>query len=86
MEAGEGRGRVTVLPSWQPSQAMTSDQIIEKLGPWLAKHCRLAWRPVVEDGDGPPAASKFSGTPWIGPDAPWPDCGQRRVDVLEERT
>ena len=29
----------------------------------------------MEDGDGPATASKFCGTPWIGPDAPWPDCG-----------
>lgn len=54
---------------------MTTDQIIEKLEPWLAKQRRPAWKPVVEDGDYPPTASKFCGTPWIGPDAPWPDCG-----------
>jgi hypothetical protein len=54
---------------------MTTDQIIEKLGPWLAKHRRPAWRPVVEEGDGPTTVSKFCGTPWIGPDAPWPGCG-----------
>jgi uncharacterized protein YwqG len=54
---------------------MTNDQIIAKLEPWLTKHRRPAWTPVVEDGDGPPTASKFCGSPWIGPDAPWPDCG-----------
>jgi uncharacterized protein YwqG len=54
---------------------MTTDQIIEKLKPWLARHLRPAWRPVTEDGDGPPTASKFCGTAWTGPDAPWPGCG-----------
>src|SRR5207302_1576252 len=48
---------------------------LEKLEPWLARHRRPAWHPVVENGDGPPTASKFSGTPWLGPDAPWPACG-----------
>jgi hypothetical protein len=54
---------------------MTTEEIIKKLEPWLAKHRSPAWRPVVEDGDGPATASKFCGTPWIGPDAPCPDCG-----------
>jgi uncharacterized protein YwqG len=54
---------------------MTTDEIIKKLEPWLAKHRRPAWKPVVEDGDGPATVSKFCGIPWISPDAPWPDCG-----------
>jgi uncharacterized protein YwqG len=54
---------------------MTTEEIVKKLEPWLAKHRRPAWKPVVEDGDGPATASKFSGTPWVGPDAPWPGCG-----------
>jgi hypothetical protein len=54
---------------------MTTDQIVEKLAPWLARHRRPAWKPVVEDGDGPAAASKFCGTAWVGPHAPWPECG-----------
>jgi uncharacterized protein YwqG len=54
---------------------MTAEEIVEKLEPWVARHRRPAWRPVVEDGDGPPTASKFCGTPWVGPEAPWPDCG-----------
>jgi hypothetical protein len=53
---------------------MTAKQIIETLEPWLAKHRRPAWKPVVVDGDGPPMASKFCGIPWIGPDAAWPNC------------
>jgi hypothetical protein len=54
---------------------MTTDEIVKKLEPWRAGHRRPAWKPVVEDGDGPPTASKFCGTPWTGPDAPRPDCG-----------
>jgi hypothetical protein len=54
---------------------MTTDEIIKKLEPWLAMHRRPAWKPVVEDGDGPTTGSKFCGTPWIGPNDPWPNCG-----------
>jgi hypothetical protein len=54
---------------------MTTEEIVRKLEPWLARHRRPAWRPVVEDGDGPATVSKFCGTPWVGPDAPWPACG-----------
>jgi uncharacterized protein YwqG len=54
---------------------MNSPEIARALQPWLDKHRRPAWKPIVEAGDGPPTASKFCGTPWIGPDAPWPECG-----------
>src|SRR5947209_13642785 len=57
------------------SSSMTADEIVKKLEPWLARHRRPAWKPVVEDGDGPVTGSKFCGTPWIGPNTPWPDCG-----------
>ncbi len=55
---------------------MKVDEIVERLGLWLAKQRRRAWKPIVEEGDGPPTVSKFCGTPWIGRDAPWPECGQ----------
>jgi hypothetical protein len=54
---------------------MQRDEIIKKLEPWLARNRRPAWKPVAEPGDGPHTASKFCGTPWTGPDAPWPNCG-----------
>jgi uncharacterized protein YwqG len=54
---------------------MTAEEIVRKLGPWLAKQRRPAWKPIVEEGDGPATVSKFCGTPWIGPDASWPECG-----------
>jgi hypothetical protein len=31
---------------------MRAEEIVEKLEPWLARHRRPAWRPVVEEGDG----------------------------------
>jgi uncharacterized protein YwqG len=55
---------------------MTGDRIAAQLEPWLAKHRRPAWKPVLQDGDGPATVSKFSGLPWIGENDPWPDCGQ----------
>jgi uncharacterized protein YwqG len=60
---------------------MRTEEIIQKLEPWRAKHRRPAWKPVVEESDGPPAASKFCGTPWIGPDAPWPECGHCQMPL-----
>jgi len=54
---------------------MTSEEIRAALAPWLARGRRSAWKPVVEDGEGPSAGSKFCGVPWIGPDDPWPKCG-----------
>jgi Domain of unknown function (DUF1963) len=54
---------------------MTTEEIVRALEPWRARHRRPAWKPIVEEGDGPVTGSKFCGTPWIGPDAPWPACG-----------
>jgi uncharacterized protein YwqG len=54
---------------------MRTEEVVKKLEPWLAKHRRPAWKPVVENGGGPVTGSKFCGTPWIGKDVPWPDCG-----------
>jgi uncharacterized protein YwqG len=55
---------------------MDTPGIVRSLEPWLAKHRRPAWKPVVRAGDGLPTASKFSGTPWIAPESPWPKCGE----------
>src|SRR6516164_8055573 len=54
---------------------MQAEEIVKKLEPWLARQRRLAWKPIVEKGDGPATGSKFCGVPWIAPDAPWPECG-----------
>lgn len=58
---------------------MMSNRIIENLEPWLEKHRRPAWKPVVEDGDGSCTASRFCGTLWIGPDAAWLSCGALKL-------
>lgn len=55
---------------------MNTEELVKMLEPWLAKHRRPSWKPVVQEGDGPATVSKFSGVPWIGNDAPWPACGQ----------
>lgn len=40
----------------------------------LASYRRTSWKPIVEDGDGPVDASKFSGKPWLSKDMEWPVC------------
>jgi hypothetical protein len=40
---------------------VTTDEIIKKLEPWLTKHRRPAWKPVVEDGDGLQRRRSFPG-------------------------
>ena len=35
---------------------------------------RTCWIPQVEDGDGSPLDSKFSGIPYLAPDERWPIC------------
>lgn len=57
---------------------MKAQEIVSVLGPWFSKVRRSGWKPVVEEGDGPPTASKFCGLPWIGPEASWPRCGHCR--------
>jgi uncharacterized protein YwqG len=54
---------------------MTPKEVVIALEPWLAKQSRPAWKPIVEQGDGAAIVSKFGGAPWIGPEAPWPECG-----------
>ena len=57
---------------------MQTEEIVLRLEPWRVKQRRPAWKPVVEAGEGPATASKFCGTAWTEPDAPWPDCGHCR--------
>ena len=54
---------------------MEINEIVKALQPWVAKHRRPAWKPTVVEGDDLATASTSCGIPWIGPDAPWPDCG-----------
>ena len=55
---------------------MTIEEILKTLRPWLAKVNRPAWKPVVEKSEGAATASRFGGAPWIGSDAPWPECSE----------
>lgn len=54
---------------------MTADEVLAALAPWIAKHERPAWKPVTEEGDGPPSASKFGGLPLLAAGESWPTCG-----------
>ena len=62
--------------------AMTPEEIVERLEPWLAKQRRPAWKPIVREGDGPVTGSKFCGMPWIGPDVQWPECGHCKNPLM----
>lgn len=53
---------------------MHRDELLKQLAPWREKHVRLTWKPIVSESDGAPAASKFSGTPWLAAGEDWPTC------------
>jgi uncharacterized protein YwqG len=53
---------------------MDEQEFIRRLQPWFERHRRPAWRPTVREGDGPPEASKFSGTPLLEAGETWPAC------------
>ena len=40
----------------------------------IAQFIRLAWKPIMTDGDSSLLSSKFSGKPWLAKDEPWPSC------------
>ncbi|HEY9649145.1 MAG TPA: WGR domain-containing protein [Coleofasciculaceae cyanobacterium] len=40
----------------------------------IAQFIRLAWKPIVTQGDSSLLSSKFSGLPWLAKDEPWPSC------------
>lgn len=65
----DGGAGPTPMPR-QPDPADVNDA-------WEAvqPHRRTAYVPVVADGDGPAAASKFSGVPYLPPGEAWPACG-----------
>jgi uncharacterized protein YwqG len=51
-------------------QNVDLDELEQRLRPFQ----RAAWLPDVVDGDGLPAASKFSGIPVLGANERWPHC------------
>jgi uncharacterized protein YwqG len=53
---------------------VTHAEIVRQLTPWLERHRRPAWKPVVAWRQGGVTASKFAGTPWLAPDEHWPVC------------
>lgn|GEM_PF-3382986 len=55
-------------------RSMETKEILQKLEPWREKHRRPAWKPIVEDGDGPTTSSKFAGVPWLSSGESVPKC------------
>lgn len=53
---------------------METEEILNRLAIWRDAQKRSTWKPIVEEGDGIDA-SKFSGTPWLAENEPYPRCG-----------
>jgi uncharacterized protein YwqG len=54
---------------------MQSDDLkLTQLKQKLSGVRRLAWKPIVQEGDGDLNASKFAGKPWLSADENWPVC------------
>jgi uncharacterized protein DUF1963 len=51
------------------------DAVLRALAPWIERHRRPAWRPVLDDGAAPGAVSQFGGAPWLRRGEPAPLCG-----------
>lgn len=66
---------------------MTTEEIVAKLKPWLTKHLRPAWKPVVEErADASKSKSKFGGIPYTTAEHDWPvctECGQQMQHFLQ---
>ncbi|MCE9527663.1 MAG: DUF1963 domain-containing protein [Planctomycetales bacterium] len=56
-------------------QLVDGDELIAQMRQWLKQFKRPAWKPLVENSDGPTTASKFSGSPWLSAKESWPLCG-----------
>ena len=50
------------------------ERLREGMRPWLERHTRPAWRPVVDEAESTATASRFGGTPWLKPGEDWPSC------------
>lgn len=49
--------------------------LLAQLAPWRARQQRLAWRPLVIDGEHSDIISQFGGAPWLPHGEQWPICG-----------
>ncbi|MGB5961137.1 MAG: DUF1963 domain-containing protein [Coleofasciculaceae cyanobacterium] len=52
----------------------SNDLKLEQLRQKLSPVKRLAWMPIVQEGDGILTASKFAGKPWLRAEEQWPIC------------
>ena len=48
---------------------------MDQLRPEITAHYRTAWKPVVANGQGAPAESRFGGLPGMLEGESWPACG-----------
>ncbi len=52
------------------------ENLLDSLEPWIEKHRRNCWRPVVRNGgDCASSESQFGGIPWLPSGESWPKCG-----------
>lgn len=58
----------------------TLDDVRARLEPWLTRHTRTGFVPQTEDGEGPPAGSRFGGRPWLPQGAERPKCPSCKQD------
>lgn len=54
---------------------MTPEDVLEKLQPWKQSHRRMAYFPVVSDGESAPMGSRFGGLPFLPEGQSVPKCG-----------
>lgn len=59
---------------WSERSSEEQKEITARLMEKVSHLGRPAWFPVVEEGDGGAAVSKFSGAPWLAPGESWPVC------------
>jgi uncharacterized protein YwqG len=50
------------------------EHLRQSMRPWLRRHARPTWRPIVDETESPPTASRFGGLPWLAPGEDWPSC------------
>jgi len=59
---------------WSERSEAEKKQIAASALAKVAHLARPSWTPVVEEGDGAPIQSKFSGSPWLAEGETWPTC------------
>lgn len=53
---------------------MSFSDLVEKWRPWMERYARTAYAPVVDEGHGADAGSRFNGSPFLVAGEEWPAC------------